>query len=439
MQLAARNRGVAMPTRHFAGAVTSFCVFVSFALVCFTFVARAEALEQAKHRSISRDRCHAAGLPWGFCERVGTAAYNTDRYEWNDLAAHAQIAAGQPACAAANAARARVRRLGADIASAVDALAVTSSPDEAERIADLLGRALHTVQDNCAHRGMPNRQHAWFSLSDTCKGTRLSPDLAPAAIACARAETDAVMADFVIELEAGGALPEQLDQVDEGWAHWPLRDDVCAFLASAREWNGTDGTWSSDVMVPALREQLSYAMTIEDASLGDVCAAAGASTLAPVWHAGTLDTSRGLGSCFKVRTYCLGKADAADEAPPWADEAEDEAEAEAPPARAVVGGCAVGGGRGATGSAAWMIGVAALLLLLRYGATDGTLQAMPNASMPSPARRRATLATWPAGQSLCAKALPPLPPIDGSSETAPRVMVVPSLASTTSGTQLKVS
>ncbi|HEV7554807.1 MAG TPA: hypothetical protein VGO00_05080, partial [Kofleriaceae bacterium] len=145
------------------------------------------ALEQSDHQAISEDACTAAGLPEDFCERVGTEAYNVDHYEWSHPEAHAQIGVGAlgTACTAANAALDRVRVLGADIQTSLFTLYGSPSNDLATHIATQLGRALHTIQDDCAHKGMPNDQHAWASLLDTCTGSKTSPDLAPEALSCA--------------------------------------------------------------------------------------------------------------------------------------------------------------------------------------------------------------------------------------------------------------
>src|SRR3569623_1408635 len=79
------------------------------------------------------------------------------------------------------------------LAATTPAFAHDSTYDRAGAIASSIGRALHTVQDDCAHHGMPNPQHAWFSLADYCEGTATNPDVQDSAISCARAETAAVM------------------------------------------------------------------------------------------------------------------------------------------------------------------------------------------------------------------------------------------------------
>src|SRR5690349_8520413 len=133
--------------------------------------ASAYALNQNVHEQISHDGCVAVGLPDEFCERVGTEAYNVDAYEWRDPSAHAQIPNTGNTCAAVNASLGRLQALGSDIRTSLARLAGAPSQAVATHIAMQLGRALHTIQDDCAHHGMPNAQHAWASRVDTCSGS----------------------------------------------------------------------------------------------------------------------------------------------------------------------------------------------------------------------------------------------------------------------------
>jgi hypothetical protein len=57
---------------------------------------------------------------------------------------------------------------------------------------------------------MPNNQHAWASLTDTCTGSKTSPDLAPEAASCARTESAAVMNAFVTEIRTAGLSPSRI-------------------------------------------------------------------------------------------------------------------------------------------------------------------------------------------------------------------------------------
>src|SRR5262249_9205434 len=177
------------------------------------------ALKQSEHSKITMAACANAGLPDEFCERVADEVYDVDAFEWNDLSAHAQIDSGQTACDAANAARERLRVLGGDIRGLLSQLDWSSTAPT--HVAVALGRSLHTLQDNCAHHGMPNPQHAWWSLSDQCRSTSLSPDITPSAIACARVETDYAFATFRSAMAQAGVSSDAFSGVASGSTHWP--------------------------------------------------------------------------------------------------------------------------------------------------------------------------------------------------------------------------
>src|SRR5256885_12817527 len=131
----------------------------------------AHALVQSKHHSVTSTGCTQAGLPARFCQEVAVEAYNTDAFEFEDLAAHAQIPVGSTACDAADRSLMRLGALGRELRGGLGELRRSGSGAAATAVARALGRSLHTVQDNCAHHGMPNPQHAWFSLSDSCRST----------------------------------------------------------------------------------------------------------------------------------------------------------------------------------------------------------------------------------------------------------------------------
>jgi len=297
--------------------------------------ATAFALDQSVHQQISHDGCTAANLPQDFCERVGTEAYNVDSYGWSHPEAHAQIGEGAigTACTAANAALERERMLGVDIRTSLQTLVGSPSEDLRIHIATQLGRALHTVQDDCAHHGMPNPQHAWWSLTDSCTGSKTSPDLVPAAASCARTETAAIFAAFTQEMATAGVAPAALDNVSEGWTHWPARGDVCSFLREAATWDGVDRRWNNDVAVPWLRDQLTNAITSDDSSVGDTCA--GDAAIAQYQPDAQVNTANPPSWCFKVSALCVGTGgkddDATEVQPPWETGTETS------------GGCSVGG------------------------------------------------------------------------------------------------
>jgi MYXO-CTERM domain-containing protein len=322
-------------------------------LVLVAVPSSAFALDQSVHQAISHDACVGAGLPQDFCERVGTEAYNVDSYEWSHPEAHAQIDDGAigNACGAANAVLERERQLGADIRNSLGQLAGSPSEDLRIHIATQLGRSLHTIQDDCAHHGMPNAQHAWWSRLDACSGSHTSPDAQPEAASCARTETDAVLAAFNNALSNAGLSATALDNVSEGWTHWPKRGDVCDFLHEAETWDGTDRRWNNAIVVPWLRDQLVHAIATDDSSLGDACAE-DIAVASPDAH---VDVSSPPPFCFKLKAYCLGaggKADGEVEAPPpW--ETSDEPTSS---------GCSVGN----DASAGWLLfGFAAAGIALR--------------------------------------------------------------------------
>jgi len=314
----------------------------------------AHALKQSAHRSISRNACDDAGLPEEFCERVGVAAYNVDHYEWDTPAAHAQMSPGQSVCDGANATLARVRDLGSSVRHDLALVAAAPSADRAEQVAVHLGRALHTVQDNCAHHGIPNPEHAWDSLSDICAGTQISPDIRPGAASCARDETELVMDAFVAAMIDAGVDDQDLADVPYAFTHWPTHGEVCDFLASASEWDGQDRQWNNEIMEPAVRDQLTGAFTAANPATIDPCDE-GSSVLAAPAPSARVDVANGPESCFSIKLYCLGKADGADEPPPWEDGTDDEMQ----PA-----GCAAGGRSGA-GAAALMLALAGLVATRR--------------------------------------------------------------------------
>ena len=166
--------------------------------------APAFALKPGVHADVTQQSCQAAGLAKDTCTRIATEDYNTDNREWDDLRAHAQIDDGETACTAADSAAARMWNLGAELRTTLATFASSGTYDDAGAVDAVIGRVLHTVQDDCAHEGMPNPQHAWFSLGDFCSGTATNPDVQPEAIGCARVESDAILAIVAIEIRNSG-------------------------------------------------------------------------------------------------------------------------------------------------------------------------------------------------------------------------------------------
>jgi hypothetical protein len=319
------------------------------------FPLQAAALDQAKHRDISANSCKAAGLDEEFCDHIGAAAYNVDSSEWTTLAAHAQPEDGQSLCDGANAAEARVSSLGSEIASA---LKLPPSADRVNALADAMGRALHTLQDNCAHKGVSNQEHGWLSLSDSCQGTTISPDVQPDAVACAQTETEAVMNDFADALYYAGVGNDEQYQSSHVFTHWPSRGGVCEFLTGADNWDGTDNRWNNGLVTPGLRQAFLDGMA-EQAPGIDFCSYSASELANPnPWDA--VDVSGGAKWCLKLDAFCVGKADAPDEAPPWV-----QPEQTAPASSSDSGGGCSLPAQGPTPNDAYWLSAAGALLIAR--------------------------------------------------------------------------
>ncbi len=323
--------------------------------------ATASALAQSKHRSLSYEACRAAGLNMDFCDEVAVAAYNVDRYEWDDLAAHAQPEAGQSHCDAAASVSGRVRDLGGELRGLLTAPDATGTRSSIEDIAKSLGRVLHTLQDNCAHSGMPNDQHAWFSLSDACLDTESSPDIQPAAVECAKQQSTLAFDAFVTAFGDAGLKTGSFEMYKEDNEaqlpqYWPPRGGVCDFLKSADSWDGQDRRWDNDRVVPALRDQFFSSLVVDPgAPAGDVCASGDISLSA----AAPLDVTQKIEWCSKIKLYCAGKADGSEALPPW----ETGGSTPAPAGGAGdASGCALGLREARGGQAASWLGALALAL-----------------------------------------------------------------------------
>lgn len=321
----------------------------------------AHALKPGKHAAVAVASCEAAGLPDALCARIATEDYNTDAREWEDLRAHAQIDAGETSCTAADRAAERLRQLGHDLRDALER-ARSASDADVGAVGSLVGRALHTVQDNCAHHGMPNPQHAWLSLADFCEGTATSPDLQQAAITCAQTESDAflrLVASAVSEANLASILDEHSCPANPNDRNDPPSTlcsrrtlpgplDACGFFAQAKDWDGTDRRWNNEIATPALREAfaagLSGATTVSSICEGDERVLS-AAVSKPI-----VEVSAGPRSCLAATLFCLGKADA-DENPFADDPATTPTEAGCTSTRA--------------DSSSWLIGLGLLVLIAR--------------------------------------------------------------------------
>lgn len=324
----------------------------------------AHALKPSAHADITKMSCRAAGLPRELCTRAATEDYDTDSREWDDLRAHAQIDDGQTACTAADATAERMWQLGKDLRAALADVEIAATETNVGQVGEALGRALHTIQDQCAHRGMPNPQHAWFSLGDFCDGTDTSPDTQDDALACAREQTDAVMALVARSVKTAG-VAARLDAHScppaEGGErstpqtaicqqrYLPGPFDACSFLGRAKDWDGIDRTWNGERVAPALRD--AFAAGLSGGSAPRSICRGDERRLSSAVSEPIVDVSHGAPSCVRASLFCLGKADESEN--PLADDPEIEADEAA--------GCSAGG----AGASSLFGGALVLLALAR--------------------------------------------------------------------------
>jgi uncharacterized protein (TIGR03382 family) len=304
----------------------------------------AYALDQSVHFEITYDACIARGGPDAFCEQVATATHNVDNEEFFDMAAHGQMADGQAACTGAHYAAWRVFWLGQRIRPLAQQAAIFPTHASISGLAKWMGRALHTVQDNCAHSGMPNPQHAWYSVQDFCHGTETSPDAQPEALQCGIEETNALL-DAVFEVLAdNGAIKADLANVQDDHRRLTTLKDGCHYLDDADNWDGEDRRWDNLVVRPFLRRMLTEPILRDNARFEYVCANLTESLL--VDYDLPVDVSDGPNDCAIVDIACtLGKADG-----------EEISDVPTPPEDAE-GGCNASGA--GTGTLLWL-GVVAL-------------------------------------------------------------------------------
>jgi hypothetical protein len=237
----------------------------------------ASALETKDHSKITGASCRANKLPEAFCARMESEAFNVDHNEWTDLSAHSQTEFGQSTCDAAAAVQTRLHDLGGDVRTILSN--ADSSPSTANNLARALGRAMHTIQDNCAHSGMTNEQHAWLDDREICITDGANPDIKPEALACAREESAAVMSAFKDALVAAKVNPESLSAATQIVTNNPSRDQACGFIRGWKKWDGVDGRWDNVKTRHAFRETIVTAFT-KDRTPKDLCAG-GASIASP--------------------------------------------------------------------------------------------------------------------------------------------------------------
>ena len=312
-------------------------------LVLLSSATDAWALKPGKHRTLLEDACGDAGLPDAFCRRAGKQVYEVDYYEWTALSAHAQRERGQDRCAAADAAIARVDALAREVAD--DVLG-----GKLEEGAIALGRAVHTLQDECAHHGMTNEEHAFYSLEQTCGEGDVSPDIQPQAVTCADARTRDALAR-VADALAGAAWSnvdficrDSEDRDTCATAVLPTPGMACSFLKLHTAWDGDDSTWNGDVVGPALAGAFANGLAGGPAP-APLCGgdASAIDPVAPRTH--VTDQEAG---CKLADAICLGKVD--EDGEPIAGD--DDAS----------GGCSTdSGGSGATGGLLALFGLALVM------------------------------------------------------------------------------
>ena len=266
------------------------------------------ALQPSKHRRIAEDACERVGLPDAFCRRVGRQALETDAHEWETPAAHAQRAPGEDRCSAADAAVSRIDLLARTIASA--------PYGDLEAAAIALGRAVHTVQDECAHHGMTNEEHSFYSLTDFCGDGDVSPDEQPAALACAESRTQEMFEAVVVALAATSwngvdemcrtyGPHDRYDMDSCSGGALPSPHKACEFLALHVDWDGIDSTWNGSVVGPALMRAFTAGLAGE-ATPPSVCS--GESSAIDPLYPHTIVGERDA-ACHLAEILCLGKVD----------------------------------------------------------------------------------------------------------------------------------
>jgi hypothetical protein len=305
----------------------SFRTLLAALLGCAGFLAlipSAVAFSGSQHESVTSDACEKAGMPGTLCRRVAVEARNVDGNEWDDPLAHAQMPEGVAACTAAGQVAGRMQSLGNDFRAAVLSATTTSKWYEreakAEEAAVALGRAMHTLQDDLAHEGMNNPEHAWYSLTDLCTGSKLAPDSRADALERAKTQSQAFLqavaatlsAEEIAMLDSNACPGETSTENPSPQAPCqqnisPWLSDVCTFLADSKKWDGTDRRWNVDLVAPALPK------AFLDGTVPDFCSMAEID----VSKGDKVDVSGGIPTCTKAHLACFGKVDetpAADDA-----------------------------------------------------------------------------------------------------------------------------
>lgn len=345
----------------------------------------ASALLPADHRDLTRAECRRRGLPTDFCAAAASSAYSTDEREWDDLSAHAQTPDGVSLCDAAIASAEREQRLAAEMNGGLRRIADGDRRDRATEIAQLLGRALHTLHDECAHQGMSNAEHSWYSRGDYCTRTQESPDVQPEAMACARTVTREVFDRLVARLDALSIGPAHLDTLvcespssTEGGGptstpctaqFLPGPFQACRFLGDAHDWDGIDRRWDDSVVAPALLDAFERGLFDDARAAVRVCDG-DSIQLAPPESRDPVNVEGDPPSCLRLSLLCFGSADEAQSL--FSGSAADAEDDPAPPAyhshtipASDAPACSASTSRGHSGAIGGAFVAAALLSLVR--------------------------------------------------------------------------
>lgn len=260
-------------------------------------------LKTDDHRALTTDYCIRAGFHDAFCARVGAEAFVVDAQEWERPWMHAMPRDGEGQCEAVEEVQQHLARRGSEIRAVLARPTIERA--DLEALAESLGRTLHTLQDNCAHEGMTNPQHAWYSLRAFCLHVDEDPDLAPRALDCAANETKLVFRALKEAFRASGKDPASLWEAHDMAAPQPGIAHVCEFLGDWQAFDGKDARWDIRVTAPAFRETFVNALR-GDSAARPVCEGRGGNDPSPIAIPSPRPTVTSLSdpTCTPVRLLC---------------------------------------------------------------------------------------------------------------------------------------
>jgi len=325
-------------------------------VVIASWASPAGALKQRDHYRLVKEYC--TGLMPELCEEIAVQAYLVDAWDFSALDAHAQTAEGQTLCLAADAVVRRLYEKGSGAAVALRNKNVTG-------FALLVGGALHTLADACAHRGMRNPEHSWLSRIEQCQGSPVSPDSLPESMSCASGVTQRVMQEVLTAVMAASWSADDMLRGDNCNTHWPNRTEICdEYLALASAWDGThlqwDGSKVTDRLVEVFVESLKGGRP-HQASFCDGEDITAPDLAVPESVLGTEPPT-----CLSVKLLCPGLPKCVDsQAISSADETGNDLLLEGEPTGpgAGAGGCSVSGGPPTGLLAALLLGALGLIAL----------------------------------------------------------------------------